>query len=49
MKALGSTEELQGKPSLLRQVGASGTMGGAVKCVDIHGNAGGESDLLGLT
>ncbi len=49
MKALGSTEELQGKPLLLRQVEACGTMGGAVKCVDIHGNAGGESGLLGLS
>ncbi len=49
MKSLGSTEELQGKPPLLRQVGASGTMGGAVKCVDISWNAGGESELLDLS
>ena len=48
MKSLGSTEEWLDKPSLLRQVEASGTMGGAVKCVEIHGNTGGESGLLDL-
>ncbi len=31
-----------------REVGAGGTSGGAVKCVDIGRNAGGESDLLDL-
>ena len=49
MKALGSTEELLGELVDLRQVEASGTLGGAVKCVDIKRNAGGESDTLGLT
>ena len=48
MKALGSTEEWLGKPLLLMQAEASGTMGGAVKCVEIHGNTGGEGGLLGL-
>ncbi len=49
MKALGSTEELLGKPMILRQVGATGTLGGAVECVDIKRNAGGEGALLGLS
>ena len=49
MKALGSTEELHGELVALRQVGASGTVGGAVECVDIDRNAGGEGDSLGLT
>jgi hypothetical protein len=31
---------------VLRGVGACGTSGGAVKCVDIGRNAGGESDVL---
>ncbi len=48
MKALGSTEELLGKPAFLRQVEVTGTFGGEVKFVDIEGNAGGESELLGL-
>ena len=47
VKALGSTEELQGKPLFLRPAGVPGTLGGAVKCVDIQGNAGGESGVLG--
>ncbi len=47
VKALGSTEELLGKPSFLRPVGVPGTLGGAVKCVDIQGNADGESGVLG--
>jgi hypothetical protein len=42
VKSHGLTVELQGKPPVLRQVGVSGTMSGAVKCVDIHGNANGE-------
>ncbi len=46
-KALGSTEELLGKPSFLRPVGVPGTLGGAVKRVDIQGNADGESGVLG--
>ena len=46
MKSPGSTEELLGKLLLLRRVEVSGTTGGAVKCVDISWNAGGESDSL---
>ncbi len=49
MKSPGLTEEWQGKPIVLRQVGAGGTLGGAVKCVDIQGNANGEDSRLGLT
>ena len=49
MKALGSTEELLGKLLVLRQVEVTGTTGGAVKCVDISWNAGGESESLGLS
>ena len=49
MKSLGSTGEVQGELLDLRQVGADGTMGGAVKCVDIHGNANGEGNSLGLS
>ena len=48
MKALGSTEELRPKPQGLREAEVSGTDGGAVKCVDIIWNAGGESDVLDL-
>ncbi len=49
VKALGSTEECQGELVILRQVGARGTLGGAVECVDIKRNAGGEGDALGLS
>ena len=49
MKAPGSTGELLGKPTFLRQVEATGTFGGEVKFVDIKGNAGGESGSLGLS
>ena len=49
MKALGSTEELLGEPRVLRQVGAVGTIGGVVKCVDIYRNAKVEIRQLGLT
>ncbi len=38
--------ELQPKLVVLSAVGGSGTPGGAVKCVDIRRNAGGESDSL---
>ncbi len=38
--------ELQLKLAFLSAVGGSGTPGGAVKCVDIRRNAGGESDSL---
>ena len=48
MKALGSTEELLGELIGLRQVGARGTLGGAVECVDIKRNTRGEGDSLGL-
>ena len=49
MKSHGSTVELRGEPLVLRQVGVDGTMGGAVKCVDIHRNANGEGSRLGLS
>ncbi len=49
MKALGLTEELLGELIILRQVGATGTLGGAVECVDIKRNARGEGELLGLS
>ena len=48
VKSPGSTGELLGERVVLRQVGAWGTLGGAVECVDIKRNAGGESDSLGL-
>ena len=48
MKALGSTEELRSKLACLSEIEVSGTDGGAVKCVDIIRNTGGESGLLGL-
>lgn len=48
MKAHGSTVELRFKPLGLRKTGVMGTYGGAVKCVDIIGNTGGESASLGL-
>ena len=46
VKSLGSTEELQGEPYVLRQVGVVGTVGGVVKCVDIKKNTGGEGGSL---
>ncbi len=48
MKSLGLTEELRSKPYGLRKIEVSGTHGGAVKCVDIVRNTGGESGSLGL-
>ncbi len=48
VKSLGSTEELRSKLLSLREIGVSGTNGGAVKCVDIIRNTGGESGSLGL-
>ena len=48
MKSLGSTEELRPKLPCLREIEVSGTEGGAVKCVDIIRNTGGESGSLGL-
>ncbi len=49
MKSPGSTREWLGILPFLRQVEATGTFGGEVKFVDIEGNAGGESELLGLS
>ncbi len=46
MKSPGLTGELLGRLMGLRQVRASGTLGGAVKCVDIKRNAGGEDGSL---
>ena len=46
MKAHGSTVELLGILEGLNYLGASGTDGGAVKCVDIVRNAEGESSSL---
>ena len=48
MKALGLTEELRFKLQGLREVGVCGTDGGAVKCVDIIWNTGGEGGILDL-
>ena len=49
MKAPGSTGELLDVLLFLRQAGVRGTLGGAVKCVDIKRNAGGEDGALGLS
>ncbi len=46
VKSLGSTEELHRILPDSSTVGESGIPGGAVKCVDIRRNAGGESDSL---
>ena len=43
------TVELHGKLLRLRSVEVPGTLGGAVKCVDIERNARSESGALGLT
>ena len=48
VKYLSLTEELRSKLPCLRETEVSGTEGGAVKCVDILRNTGGESGLLGL-
>ncbi len=48
VKSLGSTEELRSILSGLRETEVGGTDGGAVKCVDIIRNTGGESGSLGL-
>jgi hypothetical protein len=47
VKSPGSTGELLGILAALRDLGASGTSGGAVKCVDIAWNADGENSSLG--
>ncbi len=49
MKSLGLTEALLDELRFLRQVGVRGTLGGAVECVDIKRNAGGEVGALGLS
>ncbi len=46
VKSLGLTGELLPILHVLGMRGESGTPGGAVKCVDIRRNAGGESDSL---
>ena len=48
LKAPSSTGEVPWILMGWREVGAEGTSGGAVKCVDIGRNAGGESGLLAL-
>ncbi len=48
MKSSGLTGELPLILVVLREVGACGTKGGAVKCVDILRNSGGEGDTLDL-
>ena len=48
MKSPGSTGELLGILLVLSNLGASGTNGGAVKCVDIIWNANGENSSLGF-
>ncbi len=47
VKDHGSSVESQPKLIFLRLLGESGIPGGAVKCVDIRRNAGGEGDSLG--
>ena len=49
VKSHGLTVELLGILGVLRQLGATGTSGGAVKCVDITWNANGEGRWLGLS
>jgi hypothetical protein len=48
VKALGSTEELRSKLLCSRNLEVSRTDGGAVKCVDIIRNTGGEGGSLGV-
>ncbi len=48
VKSHGSTVELLGILRVLSHLGAVGTGGGAVKCVDIAWNANGENRLLGV-
>ena len=48
VKYPGLTGELLRILSGLRQVWVRGTVGGAVECVDINRNAGGEDAALGL-
>ncbi len=48
MKSHGSTVEVPLILLVLREIGACGTSGGAVKCVDIGRNTDGESSALDL-
>ena len=48
VKSFGSTEVMLMILYNLRQLGDSGTYGGAVKCVDLIGNTKGEVSYLGL-
>ena len=48
VKSHGSPVELLGILAILSHLGADGTSGGAVKCVDIAWNADGENSLLGV-
>ena len=48
VKSHGSTVELRSKLLGLREIGVSGTNGGAVKCVDIIRNTRSEGGSLGL-
>ena len=48
MKSHGLPVELLGILVVLSHLGATGTNGGAVKCVDIIWNANGENRLLGV-
>ena len=49
VKYLSLTEEMLRKLLGLRQVWVRGTVGGAVECVDINRNAGGEDAALDLS
>ena len=48
MKSHGLTVELLGILAILSHLGATGTNGGAVKCIDIIWNANGADKLLGV-
>ena len=48
VKSFGSTGKVPWILLVWSEVGAAGTSGGAVKCVDIGRNAGGESGVLDL-
>ena len=48
MKSGSLTVELPQILMASREIGACGTVGGAVKCVDIYRNSGGESGVLDL-
>jgi hypothetical protein len=48
VKSFGLTGKVPGILMNWREIGAAGTSGGAVKCVDIGRNSGGESELLDL-